>query len=317
MIKIENGDIYYGEWDMIVIPCSTSGSVTQRIAMGMKKFKLQKPPKGLNLGTVLIKRLNGGENIAKYICYAISVQNNYEYYYRSIPIGKPTISNEEAIENIGIKIGYFTKENNSIHNIVSPALGTGAGGLSLKLSIERLSKGFLSCCSDTSTLNIRVLELSDYLKVKDLNISKNKHLMKNEIVKFDYDIALSFAGEDREIAKRIADKLVLENYRVFYDEYLQASLWGKDLYSHLSEIYEKRARYCLMIISEAYSKKQWTTVERKSAQARAFEQNEEYILPLRLDNTEIPGIQPTVGYVDYFKLGLEQVLELIKQKLNK
>lgn len=131
-----------------------------------------------------------------------------------------------------------------------------------------------------------------------------------------YHIAISFAGEDREVAKQIADKLTLENYKVFYDEYEQASLWGKDLYSHLSDVYKKRAKYCLMIISDSYSKKQWTSLERKSAQARAFEQNEEYILPLRLDETEIPGVQSTVGYVDFNKVGLEETLNLIKQKLN-
>lgn len=134
--------------------------------------------------------------------------------------------------------------------------------------------------------------------------------------KIEFHIAISFAGEDREIAKQIADNLTMENYKVFYDEYQQASLWGKDLYSHLSDVYKKRAKYCLMIISDAYSKKQWTTLERQSAQARAFEQNEEYILPLRLDSTEIPGVQSTVGYVNFNEVGLEGTLNLLKQKLN-
>ena len=30
--------------------------------------------------------------------------------------------------------------------------------------------------------------------------------------------------------------------RVFYDEYERAELWGKDLYSHLDEVYRRSAR---------------------------------------------------------------------------
>lgn len=43
----------------------------------------------------------------------------------------------------------------------------------------------------------------------------------------------------------------------------------------------------------------WTNLERESAQARAFsEKNNEYILPARFDETEIPGLLPTIGYVN-------------------
>jgi hypothetical protein len=37
---------------------------------------------------------------------------------------------------------------------------------------------------------------------------------------FEYDIALSFAGEDREIAENIANALVIEGVKVFYDGFL-------------------------------------------------------------------------------------------------
>jgi hypothetical protein len=35
--------------------------------------------------------------------------------------------------------------------------------------------------------------------------------------RFDYDLALSFAGEDRPVAERLAALLVQDNVRVFYD----------------------------------------------------------------------------------------------------
>src|SRR3954454_1990381 len=46
----------------------------------------------------------------------------------------------------------------------------------------------------------------------------------------EYDVALSFAGEDRPLAGKLAGLLHARHIRVFYDEYEKASLWGKDLY---------------------------------------------------------------------------------------
>ena len=83
---------------------------------------------------------------------------------------------------------------------------------------------------------------------------------------------------------------------VFYDEFEEASLWGRDLYDYLFDLYHNRARYCVMFISESYAAKLWTTHERKAAQARAFQGHMDYILPVRLDDTAIPGLPSTIGY---------------------
>ena len=60
----------------------------------------------------------------------------------------------------------------------------------------------------------------------------------------------------------------------------------------------------------------WTRHELRSAQARAFEENTEYILPVRLDDTEIEGILPTVGYLDLRELSIEEVYQELTQKLS-
>jgi hypothetical protein len=106
----------------------------------------------------------------------------------------------------------------------------------------------------------------------------------------DYDVCLSFAGEDRGYVQAVAHALHQRAVRVFYDEYEQAVLWGKDLYVHLDDIYRRRARYCVVFISEHYGKKLWTSHERRSAQARAFSEATEYVLPARFDDAEIRGV---------------------------
>ena len=130
-----------------------------------------------------------------------------------------------------------------------------------------------------------------------------------------YDVVLSFAGEDREHAKALANLLESGKHSYFYDENELAELWGKNLYDYLSSVYKDRARYCVMFLSQHYERKLWTNHERQIAQARAFQENREYILPVRLDDTEIPGIPPTVGYLDLRAMTIEEVYEVLVEKL--
>lgn len=133
----------------------------------------------------------------------------------------------------------------------------------------------------------------------------------------EYDIAISFAGEDRSIASEIAQKLQHEGVKVFYDDYEKANLWGKDLYDYLAEVYSNHARYCVMILSASYERKLWTNHERQNAQERAFRERKEYILPVRLDDTRIPGIRDTVGYIDLRNTSLDELVGMIMVKLGK
>ena len=131
-----------------------------------------------------------------------------------------------------------------------------------------------------------------------------------------YEIALSFAGEDRKYVDEVANLLKSKNISFFYDLYETEHLWGKDLYQHLSEVYSKLAKYTIIFISKNYKEKLWTKHELRNAQARAFQESEEYILPAKFDDTELAGILPTVGYVDLRKLRPADFVEVIIKKLN-
>ncbi|WP_050569144.1 toll/interleukin-1 receptor domain-containing protein [Vibrio campbellii] len=136
------------------------------------------------------------------------------------------------------------------------------------------------------------------------------------VEKCDYMISLSFAGEDREYVESVAQGLKRNGITVFYDKYEQASLWGKDLYQHLTEVYQNRSRYVVMFISEHYAKKLWTSHEKRMAQARAFRESGEYILPVKFDDTVIPDIPDTTGYLDAREHKPEDIVRFIKQKLQ-
>jgi len=132
----------------------------------------------------------------------------------------------------------------------------------------------------------------------------------------DYDVCLSFAGEQRSYVEQVANVLAASNVRVFYDGYEPAGLWGKNLHKHLDDVYRNRARFCVIFASKEYGRKVWTKHELASAQARALRANTEYVLPARFDDTEIPGLNPDIGYLDLRSRTPNELAELILKKLN-
>lgn len=103
-------------------------------------------------------------------------------------------------------------------------------------------------------------------------------------------MALSYAGEDRESAGDLAQRLLAAGYACFYDENERAELWGANLVEKLQQIYEHDSRYCVIIVSRDYVRKAWTNQERRFALARAVREGTPYVLPIKTDDAELPGL---------------------------
>ena len=133
---------------------------------------------------------------------------------------------------------------------------------------------------------------------------------------YSYDVALSFAGEDRGYVEKVADYLDDMGISVFYDSYERTYLWGKNLHLHLNDVYKNKARYCVVFISEHYKQKVWTKHEIRSAFARALESDMEYILPARFDDTQIDGLDRTIAFIDLRKVAPNVFAQIIAEKLQ-
>ncbi len=182
-----------------------------------------------------------------------------------------------------------------------------------KKQITRMGAKFLFMLANSSREYLNSIKTDSKTLIRMELREKRKELTGD---KYDFDIALSFAGEDRDKAESLANALKERNINVFYDAFQKAELWGQDLYSYLSDLYRFRAKYCVVFVSEQYSKKLWTNHERKSAQERAFKENQTYILPIRIDNTEIPGLLSTVGYLNWNNESVTSIVNLIINKLE-
>ncbi|MCL5960295.1 MAG: TIR domain-containing protein [Chloroflexi bacterium] len=134
---------------------------------------------------------------------------------------------------------------------------------------------------------------------------------------YEYDVALSFAGPERHLAKYVATVLRQLEFRVFYDDFDARKLWGKELTIQFDEIYRKKSRYCVIFVSPSYAERMWTNYERRSALARVLqEKNNEYILPIEVEPAELPGIPPNISYLSMKKFTIEHITEMLKEKLE-
>lgn len=134
---------------------------------------------------------------------------------------------------------------------------------------------------------------------------------------FKYDLAISFAGEQRGLADTFARRLDASGYSIFYDEFQQAELWGTDLSIALNKVYSNEARYCLILLSKDYLQKPWTNLERQSAISRFIERRGPYILCLKVEDVDLPGFPSIVGYVSFDRFDVDSIYKLLLQKLGR
>ena len=150
-----------------------------------------------------------------------------------------------------------------------------------------------------------------------LNRKQNRIKKKVDSVrKIIYDACISYAGEQSDYAQRIFDNLRSKGITVFFDKFYEGKLWGRDLSEYFMNVYYKQSKYCIMLISKEYVSKAWPTHERRSAIARNIEEMGEYILPVRFDKSEVPGLPPTIKYLDATKKGPEEIAALFIGKLQ-
>lgn len=128
-----------------------------------------------------------------------------------------------------------------------------------------------------------------------------------------YDFAFSFAGEDRELVEEI--KNGLKGFNIFYDSDYQNELCGKDLYSHLRDIYKQQAKYIVCFLSKYYKQKVWTNLEFTAIKERLMATffASEFLIPIVLDDEGyIEDIPSFIGFCKHESV--QKTINLLKTK---
>ncbi|MCP2027178.1 hypothetical protein L1276_002335 [Flavobacterium sp. HSC-32F16] len=169
----------------------------------------------------------------------------------------------------------------------------------MKLSINQVvEKGFLKKLIEDNPLLQDVIHFDDQSNVLTIEDPKFLFYIRNILwnkfaeqigfvgVEFTkpYDFALSFAGENRNLAQIISAKLLEREISVFYDENEQHRILASNIEDYLAPIYNSEANFVIVILSKDYPKKIWTKFESEQFKQRFGENT---IIPIWYSDTDI------------------------------
>lgn len=153
-----------------------------------------------------------------------------------------------------------------------------------------------------------------YLNLLDLDDVRRRIHIRND--EYPWDLAVSFAGEDRSTVLEFVKRLEEKGIFPFYDFNQQAQLWGVDLQKKLADIYANDALYMVIFISSKYPEKDWTRFEFEIGKSAESKRPEAYILPIIIEDVPIVGLANTLGKVFLNEHSIEYCVNLIVDKLT-
>lgn len=134
-----------------------------------------------------------------------------------------------------------------------------------------------------------------------------------------FAVALSFPGERRDYVKKVVWALRdigLPREAIFYDRFYEAELVGPNLDSRLQKIYHDDSELIVIFVSAEYDQKEWCGLEWRAIRDILKRRRDEDVMPLRFDDTEVPGLFSIDGYIDLRKRDPEQVADLVYERLS-
>lgn len=141
-------------------------------------------------------------------------------------------------------------------------------------------------------------------------------------MEYKYDVAISFAEEDRNAALALALALEMRGCKkIYYYPEQRVATWGRSLKEKLERIYSIEARYAVVLLSNHYfdSKKEYTLIEFAAIEKRMKkEPGLVYMLPVKLNSAESFEIHDSLrrGYLDW-QYNPKRVAEALLKRLGK
>ena len=152
-----------------------------------------------------------------------------------------------------------------------------------------------------------------------------KHQMPNRAIPEKFLVAFSFAGEQRERVRSIAEAVEqrLGTGTVFFDEWFEHYIAGTDSDTRLQEIYGRKSELVIVCVSANYGSKPWTLAEHEAIRAlnmqlrTSEDQRDAFrILPLRVGEGDVKGIPFNTICPDIRQRPVDQTEELIINRLR-
>ncbi|MGH8602080.1 MAG: TIR domain-containing protein [Gammaproteobacteria bacterium] len=166
------------------------------------------------------------------------------------------------------------------------------------LAVELLARDLASLGLTLESWNLR-RKTSDALRATD-----------------GFDVGICFSSKQRDVAAKIRKRLRDGGLTVFYDEDYQHELLGADLNVYLHDIYFRRCRYAIAILSEDFIRSKWSgSLEWRAILTRFQEARSNFLLPYYMDDVEVPGLSSSIGYLRSRTHTPEQFADVVLRKI--
>jgi tetratricopeptide (TPR) repeat protein len=133
-----------------------------------------------------------------------------------------------------------------------------------------------------------------------------------------FEVALSFPGEHRDFVQQIANHLAgkVGRGRVLYDKFYEAEFARPNLDTHLQRLYHDESELIAVFLCADYERKEWCGLEWRAIRDLIKKRQASSVMPLRFDDTEIPGLFSIDGYVSIGNREPREVADLIVQRMQ-
>lgn len=136
---------------------------------------------------------------------------------------------------------------------------------------------------------------------------------------YKYDVALSYAGEQRHYVEKVVDFLKQQQINVFYDIDKTVEIWGENLIEYLENVYFSDSKYCVVFLSNEYINKPWTRHELEASLNRKLLErinDRLYVLPVLFDNVIIPRLSRSTAYLNANDFTPKELGKMVFEKIR-
>lgn len=141
--------------------------------------------------------------------------------------------------------------------------------------------------AETKNFAVEDPALFYFLKNLDWKKLRQECGFKQVVRDFEYDIAISFAGEHRILTREIDAQLRLLDCHVFFDENFETNFLGGAWSQQFERIFGRDSRLVVCLLDSHYKEKIWPTFERECFLPRVLEKE---VIPIFMDDTAFVGI---------------------------
>jgi hypothetical protein len=134
---------------------------------------------------------------------------------------------------------------------------------------------------------------------------------------FKYDVAISFLGDDLQLAEELAN-LLRDRMSVFLFTERQGEIAGSDGLDTLSLVFGSHARLVVILHRATWGSTPWTRVEETAIKNRGLQSGWDFILLIPLEQKPAlpPWLPKTQIWLSYAQYGLTAAVPVLERKLE-